>query len=69
MEIHFETRHKRKEVLRLVTRKFNGHTFTEARVYYQDKNGQLRPGKSGFTLPKGKALADFAEALCRFVKG
>ena len=44
-----------KDIVRIESTGFNGKSYINIRSWYLADNGQLRPGKNGFTLGKDKA--------------
>jgi hypothetical protein len=64
LEILLEQQRGPKEALRVCISEFKGRRYCDLRVWYVDKDGELRPGKAGVTL-RPEILADVLEALRR----
>lgn len=39
-----------KDSLRVTLHQFNGNDLISVRIFYRDKDGELKPGKDGFSL-------------------
>ena len=51
-----------KDVVRVTLNQYNGMDLINVRIFYRDKDGQLKPGKDGFSL-KVDQFAQFARLL------
>jgi hypothetical protein len=49
--VYHEWKRSRGEVARLVRQKFNGQDMLHLRIFYLDKDGDLKPSGKGVTIP------------------
>jgi hypothetical protein len=62
MNLLFDEYRSKQERLRLTVQQFRGAPRVDLRVWYSDKNGEMKPGRIGFTIPR-HAVASLMSAL------